>query len=226
MDLRRSIPVVIASAGAVFAGGSALAGSHLWDITEVFTNADGSIQFIEMTEQNGAESEIGLLHKAIMSEGTGNSFVFPDVLVPPTSFKHLLLATQAFADLPGAPTPDYIIPENFFAVGGDTLRYHVYDTWVIGAGAIPTDCTHSLNRYGVAVAVNSPTNYDGDSAAVDAWSGSIADLNADRVVDTADLGALLTSFGTAGPVGDLNSDNMVDTADLGILLAEFGTGCP
>ncbi|MCB9837954.1 MAG: VCBS repeat-containing protein [Phycisphaeraceae bacterium] len=52
------------------------------------------------------------------------------------------------------------------------------------------------------------------------------DLNGDCVVDTADLGILLGSFGSAGPVGDLNGDGVVDTADLGILLGAFGSTCP
>ncbi|MCB9837851.1 MAG: hypothetical protein H6813_00795 [Phycisphaeraceae bacterium] len=56
-------------------------------------------------------------------------------------------------------------------------------------------------------------------------TGLIADLNNDGVVDTADLGILLSAFGSGGPVGDLNGDNVVDTADLGILLTGFGQGC-
>lgn len=51
------------------------------------------------------------------------------------------------------------------------------------------------------------------------------DLNGDCVVDTADLGGLLGSFGTAGPFGDLNDDGIVDTADLGVLLGNFGMTC-
>ena len=56
-----------------------------------------------------------------------------------------------------------------------------------------------------------------------------ADLNDDGVVDTADLGGLLGSFGNTGTpgtvYGDLNDDGVVDTADMGILLGSFGA-CP
>ena len=52
-----------------------------------------------------------------------------------------------------------------------------------------------------------------------------ADLNNDGVVDTADLGILLSEFGTPGVLADLNGDGVVDTADLGILLASFGLNC-
>ncbi|MCB9838116.1 MAG: hypothetical protein H6813_02155 [Phycisphaeraceae bacterium] len=225
MALNRFGLASIASMGAAAIAGTALAGAHTWDVVEVFTNADGSIQFVELHEQNGGAGEIGLANKVVSCDVSGNSFVIPANVASPASFKSLLLATQSFADLPGAPTPDYIIPADFFNVGGDTLRYGAFDTWVIGAGSIPTDCVSSFNRSGGA-ALNSPTNLSGETGSVDAFAGRIADINGDNVVDTADLGSLLAAFGSAGPTGDLNTDNVVDTADLGILLGVFGTSCP
>jgi len=51
-----------------------------------------------------------------------------------------------------------------------------------------------------------------------------SDLNGDGVVDGADLGVLLASWGV-GNAADLNGDGVVDGADLGILLANWGA-CP
>ncbi len=48
------------------------------------------------------------------------------------------------------------------------------------------------------------------------------DLNNDGVVDGADLGLLLLSWGTNDPDADLNNDGIVDGADLGLLLLVFG----
>lgn len=48
------------------------------------------------------------------------------------------------------------------------------------------------------------------------------DFNGDGVVDTADLGVVISNFGTPGPAGDINLDGVVDTADLGALIAVFG----
>jgi len=57
-------------------------------------------------------------------------------------------------------------------------------------------------------------------------SGCPADINSDGVVDMADLGSLIASFGTSNPAQDLNGDGIVDTADLGSLIAVFGqSGC-
>ena len=53
-----------------------------------------------------------------------------------------------------------------------------------------------------------------------------ADLNGDGAVDTADLGLLLSAFGSAEAAADLNGDGTVDTADLGLLLGTFGSSCP
>ena len=52
-----------------------------------------------------------------------------------------------------------------------------------------------------------------------------ADLNADGAVDTADLGILISEFGTSGTLADVNNDGVVDTADLGSLVGVFGQPC-
>lgn len=52
-----------------------------------------------------------------------------------------------------------------------------------------------------------------------------SDLNGDCVVDTADLGLLISVFGSNDPVGDINGDDVVDTADLGLLINRFGAMC-
>ncbi len=52
-----------------------------------------------------------------------------------------------------------------------------------------------------------------------------ADINQDGVIDTADLGILISLFGSSDALGDINGDGVVDTADLGILIGVFGTIC-
>jgi len=72
-------------------------------------------------------------------------------------------------------------------------------------------------------------NVNGETVATNAvcsFSTSIAgDINGDGVVDTADLGGLIGSFGGNGPFGDINGDGIVDTADLGIMIGNFGSIC-
>jgi hypothetical protein len=49
-----------------------------------------------------------------------------------------------------------------------------------------------------------------------------ADLNADSVIDGADLGLLLGVWGTGDAAADLTGDGVVDGADLGVLLGAWG----
>lgn len=52
-----------------------------------------------------------------------------------------------------------------------------------------------------------------------------ADINADRRVDNADLGALLSAWGSGSGPADIDADGDVGSADLGILLSGWGD-CP
>jgi hypothetical protein len=157
--------VVLIASGSVTR--TAFAGSHLWRFNEVFSNEDGTIQFVELKECCGSDIEILLDGKWVSSDATGEIYHFEDNLVGPTSNRYLLMATAGFAALPGAPTPDYVLPNGFLSVDGDTLRYWTYPaatmTW--SAGDLPTDGQTSLNIDGTTSA-NSPTNYAGESGSV------------------------------------------------------------
>lgn len=155
-----------------------LGGSHMWRFTEVFSDASGTIQFIEFF-CNDAANEVFMNGLTVTTPN--GTFTFPENFLAPTTDRYLLLATNTFASLPGAPTPDYIIPDNFIPLGGGFIRYRPeanYDTWIYGAGVIPTDGIHSVqftsflpgsgvDTY-VTDQVNNPTNYQGGSGSVDA----------------------------------------------------------
>jgi len=164
---RPCLTLVALTLGAITAP-AAFAGAHTWDVNEVFSNASGTIQFVEIKETGGGAGEIGVGGHQVTSNT--RSFTMTSNVASPTSFRHILLATPGFAALPGAPTPDYTFPEGsvpFFSAGGDTMRYIPYDTWIIGAGLIPTDGVNSYNRVG-GVLANSPTNYSNQTGSVDA----------------------------------------------------------
>lgn len=146
----------------------AFAKSHLWKFTEVFSNADGSIQFIEMFVFDPAGTgEWRIQNKTLESDA--NLFVFPHDLPEENTFERwLLIATPAFAALPDAPTPDYFIPPQFFDPAGDELRYGTaLDVLDLPAGAVPTDGIQAYLRDG-STAVNSPINFAGVEGSVDA----------------------------------------------------------
>lgn len=149
-----------------------MAASHLWRFNEIFSNADGTVQYIEMQECCGGTAEHGLSGKWVVAVNASNQFNFPGNISGNTANQFLLLATQGFADTPGAPTPDYIIPDGFVPLNGDDLEYWNYTAadWSYSAGQLPTDGVMALEvtqPSGGNVVVNSPTNFAGQSGSID-----------------------------------------------------------
>lgn len=200
------------------------AGSHLWVINEVFSNPDGTIQFVEMKECCGAANETGLNNKWVISMTTGLQYDFTANLPAGTTANaHILLATAGFAALPGAPTPDHIIPDNFFDLNSDLIRFWNYTTsdLTFNAGELPMDGVNSLSSGGI-VGQNSPTNFSGQTGTIDvsppAPEFDRCDVNQDGAFNIADLIALLGVLFSMEPTTceaalDCNDDNSSNIAD-------------
>ena len=141
--------------------------SHLWIVNELFSSADGTVQFVELWECCGSSGETFMAGKKVYSDATGHTFTFPSNLVGDTAFRYLLIGTPAFAATPGAPTPDHIVPAGFFSMSGDTIRWHIYPnaTLQFTNGQLPLDGTYSLN-YDGTTGVNSPTNWAGQYGSI------------------------------------------------------------
>ena len=152
------------------------AGAHTWRVSEAFSNADGSIWFVELWEYNGGDVEVAIEGAFIVSVNTGNSIdIASNIITGGTANRFVLFANQAFADLPGAPVPDQIVGGNaFFSfAAGERLRYTFSGSpfdLVLPAAGLPTDGILSFNL-GTGAATNSPTNYAGDTGTVDASGG-------------------------------------------------------
>ncbi len=161
---------------------SAWATFDTYDVNEIFSNSDGKIQFVELLENNNppANGQNRFTGKALKSDAT--TFVFlTNLISTATADTNVLIATAGFAALPGAPTPDYIIPDGFVAVGGDTIRYCSNPTCCLPVdslsfASLPTDGVTSLGLLGVT-AVNSPTNFAGESGSVDVSAPSVPGLS-------------------------------------------------
>jgi len=132
-------------------------GSHTWIINEIYSNANGTLQFVEMWTPSPAENAVG--GKSVHTiANTSNPF--SSNAAGSTTDKHLLLATAGFAALPGAPTPDLTIPSNFFSINADTIQWHIYTPSILsfGLGDLPTDGVRSLDAAGTTGPAT-PTNY-------------------------------------------------------------------
>ncbi len=137
---------------------------HTWDISEIYSNADGSVQFIELvnTPANGQDE---FASHAISSNS--ETFIFPNDLSvgDATANLRLIIATPAYETAPGSVPADFnTLPANFFDPAGDTINFAAVD--MVTFTNAPTNGIDSLNYTGSNgagenVASNSPTNLTG-----------------------------------------------------------------
>jgi hypothetical protein len=147
---------------------SALANFHTFRIQELYTNADGTIQFLVLREAQSLNGEDVWWFKKLTSYRTGQSaveFEFPrDLPTSETAQKYVLVATPAFAAL-GLITPDYVIPSGFLGLKGGQVDFAGVDA--IAFDPLPSDGLSALFRDG-SVGPNVARNFRGESASVKA----------------------------------------------------------
>ena len=200
---------------------------HLWRFTEFFSNADGSVQFIEMRNTNNNENIAS--NAQITSQSTGKTFTFPANLSSPlTANKSLLIATPGFASLPGSVTPDFTLPStSFFNQAGDTVT--LSSGFQIDSRqfpSTPTDGVMSRMYPSNTTGTNTPTNFAGATGSLNLSAPPLAaDFNDDGSVNGADLARWGRDFAeTAG--SDADNDGDSDGADFIAWQREFGVGTP
>ncbi len=163
MHLRAHLRVVWCTILALFAmTAPATANFDAWRINEIYSNADGSIQFIELYTID--DNQDRLLDEAISS--SLSSYLF-DVDLPSdlTAGLFFLVGTASYVAAPGAVAPDYTVPDNFFSVSSDTINFASVDAVGFGIGDLPLDGLLSIDR-NLVTSPNSPTNFAGQSGQV------------------------------------------------------------
>jgi len=160
---RRLAPLAWIAVGgaALLLATQAQANFHLWLIDEVFSNADGSTQFIELF--TGASMQNFLTGHFISTQQGATTlqvFDFPNALVGETTNQHFLLATPGFKAVAGID-PDYEIPAGFIQVGTATAINFANVTAFSSLAGLPTDGVRSLDALG-GTADNTPTNFAGE----------------------------------------------------------------
>jgi hypothetical protein len=146
---------------------------------------------------------------AVLLGGLPTEFgvVFTDALEGPQT---LVVSAFDADDLLIATTETEVIFDDSLA-GTTAEDRFIGFTSMIGVRRIEISCTSNMELDHIQYNIPTP-----------AGKGGPADLNRDGVVDGADLGILLSAWGTVGP-GDFNGDGVVDGADLGTLLSFFGS---
>jgi hypothetical protein len=147
----------------------AQAAFHLFRIDQVYSNSDGSIQYVVMRETTGSNGEnfwSGQLFATTNKSSVRKQFSFPANLPSSsTASRSVLIATPAFAAL-GLVTPDYTMPARFLPTDGGTLDY-AGGTDSITLPVLPTDGATSIDRNGSPMAAT-PKNFSNATAAMTA----------------------------------------------------------
>ena len=180
----------------------ASASFHLWEFVEAFSSADGSIQFMELLNDNFNNQQFAKTNNAEIDSNANTFFLDSDLPSSTTANKTFLVGTTGYDTLAqtdvNVPLPDYIVADKFFSTGGDTLILKQFlgtqtlDTIVFTSGDLPTDGTNSLNHaFGDNTntffsATNSPKNFAGDTGTV-TLTGPSADFDGDNDVDGDDF---------------------------------------
>jgi hypothetical protein len=163
---------------AALAAQPALATFHTYQIFSIYSNADGTVQYVVLHESIGANGQSSFHGHTLTSSsgGTNQQYVFPidlpggdpgdgyggGMMLAPTANTYVLIATQGFADL-NLVLPDYVVPNGFIPLTNGTINYAGVDQ--VSYAALPTDGTNAINRNGQSIP-NVATNFAGAAASV------------------------------------------------------------
>jgi len=141
---------------------------HLWTIRELYTNASGSVQFIELFTGSSGQQFTNSQVIQVTEQATGmtHTFMFPSDTPNPTDNHAILIATSNLQSL-GGPAPDFpTLQAGFLFSGASTIEFLGTNQGAISYPGLPTDGTHSLGIPGNTTQVNSPQNYAGTVGSV------------------------------------------------------------
>jgi hypothetical protein len=146
---------------------------HLWVMNELYSNADGSVQFLELTAQSSGQQFMNGHTLTATGGGSTRSFTFDRDLPLDSLGRRMLIGTQGFAAL-GIVAPDYVVPNGFFTRTGGSINFgESSDVW--NYGTLPTG-NLSLSRDG-STAANSPRNFAGATGTVSGTTTPVTSFN-------------------------------------------------
>lgn len=139
---------------------------HTFRIDQLYSNADGSVQFIVLHEASGlnGQHEFTGVTLAVTKGAVRKEIEFARNLANATAGRSVLIATAGFAAL-GLLLPDFTVEDRFLPIDGGTVNFGGVDTHTYAA--LPIDGVNALFRNGT-MAPNAPVNFNRDTGSVPA----------------------------------------------------------
>lgn len=150
----------------------ALATFHTFIVDQLYSSADGEIQFIVLREAGGVGAQHLFAGQTVTSTrgGVVKTFTFPANLPSSaTAGKRVLIASEGYVVLRNAapslnlPAPDYTSPNRFLATDGGVVDFAGVDQ--LSYASLPGDGTNARFRDG-STAANLAQNFGGVSVEV------------------------------------------------------------
>jgi hypothetical protein len=146
-----------------------------YQIEELYSNADGSVQFVVLRESAGLVGQQVLTGRQLTVTGrhASKTFTFPsDLPSSATANARVLVGSVGFQAL-GLIAPGYVFPDRFLPVDGGTLALVGIDS--ITYSFLATDGSNAWYRGGIYQS-NLATNFAGRSTAVPARTVTVVDF--------------------------------------------------
>jgi hypothetical protein len=204
---QRLMPLMLMALAGI--ASNARAGFHLWDVSEVYSSEDGSVQFVEIRAQFGGQQfmSFGANISSANSDGTSTYSCTTD-LPSDTTGKTCVFGTANLETIPGGVKPDYIIPANFIrrpVNGGPATVTFGPSGSTINCASLPSDGRGAVllsAGNSIVTSTNSPVNFKGDA-------NSIVPVKIDSFAKNG--GNVVLSFATAtGPNHTAGSNYAVE----------------
>ena len=158
----------LATCALALASLGASAANLSYQVVEVFSNADGTVQFVQLREVAGQKGQQALAGKTltVTRDGRSKTFTFPtDLPSAETANRSVLVVTPGYLNVPvrypefKAVTPDYVAFDQLLPAEGGTIDFAGSDPWTFGP--LPRDGFSAVFRSGNAVRDNSVQNFGG-----------------------------------------------------------------
>jgi hypothetical protein len=145
---------------------STFATHHSWKMAVVFSNLDGTLQFVELISTQNDHSQLSCCFLVAGNAETGVDTGFkPTNLSSTLTNGHSLLFATAGFEAEYGITPDYIIDDNFLTTGPGDVEYVDRLSW----SSLPTDGFNSL-KSNDEVSPATPKNFSGTEITLQAES--------------------------------------------------------